>query len=153
MTIYWRGYPEKLIKNFKSVTVFSALRLEALRPGTPLDALQQNSRVLRNDCTYLLATVPLSPKSAKCVSQPMITKIVFVSLRCIFSNHHVAANLFLYILYQSKIKKKEYKKFIFVLESQVIMNHEEFKEEEHGELTISNAKKMKNIQVDLLPCV
>ena len=45
------------------------------------------------------------------------------------------------------------KKLIFLLENQVIMNYEEFKEEEHGELTISNAKKMKEIQVDVLPCV
>ena len=33
------------------------------------------------------------------------------------------------------------------------MDYEEFKEEENGELTITNAKKMKNLQVDVLPCV
>ena len=33
------------------------------------------------------------------------------------------------------------------------MDYEEYKEEENGEMTISNAKKMKDIQVDVLPCV
>ncbi|CAG5112710.1 Oidioi.mRNA.OKI2018_I69.chr2.g6893.t1.cds [Oikopleura dioica] len=33
------------------------------------------------------------------------------------------------------------------------MDYEEYKEDENGELTITNAKKMKNLQVDVLPCV